>query len=74
MAVMPAGCRCTSTQVSQPSTLKPFSRNKWASRSREPRVQAATTVRRPCPAQVAACSPSCWKALAPVAAPALVNT
>ena len=34
----------------------------------------ATTVRRPPPAQVAACSPSCWKALAPMVAPALVKT
>ena len=44
----PAGLRRTEAQASSwAASLKPCSRSRLASRSREPRVQAATTIRRP---------------------------
>ncbi len=44
----------------------PFSRSRLPSRSREPRVQAASTVRRRSRAQVAACSAN-WLKASPLA-------
>ncbi len=57
-----AAC-ATAAQSSACSARNPFSCRRCAMRSREPRVQAAMTVRRFSPAQRSAWARNCWKAL-----------
>ncbi len=73
-AITSTRMRRTDAQSSAGSARILCSPSRAASRAREPRLQAATTVRRPCFAQFAACADSCWYTLEATPVPAWVNT